>query len=421
MPKSVSDSESIRVEIAAFVRHYPDRFREAGAWLDREYSVAKCLERDLAFYPENYSRELPSLESWKSKILRLRRAVSGLLDDAPYTDKANPRVPPSLNPYYYRVLLVEWLCVDPEAFTLKPPLTEFQDMACGKLPHDLMHCTTVSFDSEVWRRLCRGSLKVVRRAVDSSRFTARWSHLFHLSDAAPVPARLEGDAMTTQQNQEWAAKFGKLRSQIKANQLGLPDEVWASKDEPSSRCGGFDLDGVLKGPGPRVPGKAGKAALAAAFFDVVTEGEGIEPMGLWHDQIEREPDEREPKEREPKDKLAAAVFHAMMDRVRQGRGLPLTVLEQCLSSLVSSADHEAEPPSVEFGIDPYDEFKSAQWFTLNTKVSASRLRKAANPKRKTKHVRKKILDGVDCYSRSDAVRWWPKDMPALGISAPDRE
>ena len=166
MPKTVSDSESMRVEIVDFVRHYPDRFREAGVWLDREYSVAQCLERDLAFYPENYSGELPTLESWQSKILRLRSAVRDLLADAPYADKANPRVPPSLDPYHYRVLLVEWLCVDPESFTLKPPLTEFQDLACGKLPHDLMHCTTDSFDSEAWRKLCRGSLKVVRCAVD---------------------------------------------------------------------------------------------------------------------------------------------------------------------------------------------------------------------------------------------------------------
>lgn len=230
---------------------------------------------------------------------------------------------------------------------------------------------------------------------------------FHLWVATPYRPN-KGDAMTKQQREEWAAKFGKLRSQILNDQLGLPDEKWAAKGKPSSRCGGFDLDGGLHGPGPRVPGKAGWAALAAAFHDVVTEREGIEPLGLWHDQIEDEP-----KEREPKDMLAAVSFHAMMARVRQGCGLPLTVLEQCLSSLVSVTDHETESLLVEVGENPNDDFQSAQWFTLNTKVSASKLRHAANPKRKTKHVRKKILDGVACYSMSDATRWWEKDMRAM--------
>ncbi len=172
--------------------------------------------------------------------------------------------------------------------------------------------------------------------------------VFHLWGATPYRPN-KGEAMSKQQNEEFAAKFGKLRSQIKADQLGLPDEVWAAKDKPSSRHGGFDLDSVLCGPGPRVPGKAGRAALAAAFHDVVTEGEGIEPLGLWHDVSGPEPHEDELGERgldedELKELLAAASFHAMLDRVRQGGGLPLTVLEECLSSCVSATDHEAKQP-----------------------------------------------------------------------------
>ena len=59
-----------------------------------------------------------------------------------------------------------------------------------------------------------------------------------------------------------------------------------------------------------------------------------------------------------------------------------------------------------------DDFQSGQWFTLNTKIPPARLRAAAavGPKRKGKRVRSKVIDGVKCYSLSDARRWWPTDM-----------
>lgn len=57
-----------------------------------------------------------------------------------------------------------------------------------------------------------------------------------------------------------------------------------------------------------------------------------------------------------------------------------------------------------------EEYQSAQWFSLNTKIPPARLRQAANPDRKTKHVRKQIIDGVECYSVDDARYWWPSDM-----------
>lgn len=61
--------------------------------------------------------------------------------------------------------------------------------------------------------------------------------------------------------------------------------------------------------------------------------------------------------------------------------------------------------------DDYDvDFRSGQWFTLNTRIRTGRLRQAANPKRKTKRVQTKTIDGVKCYSVSDARRWWPSDM-----------
>lgn len=55
-------------------------------------------------------------------------------------------------------------------------------------------------------------------------------------------------------------------------------------------------------------------------------------------------------------------------------------------------------------------YESAQWFALNTNVPTSRLRHAASPKRKTKRVRSKDIDGVVCYSVADVQRWWSGDM-----------
>jgi hypothetical protein len=59
---------------------------------------------------------------------------------------------------------------------------------------------------------------------------------------------------------------------------------------------------------------------------------------------------------------------------------------------------------------PDHDFKSGSWFAVHTAVPLSRLRHAASPKRKSKRVRKKTIDGVECYSVSDAQRWWPENM-----------
>lgn len=56
------------------------------------------------------------------------------------------------------------------------------------------------------------------------------------------------------------------------------------------------------------------------------------------------------------------------------------------------------------------EYQSAQWFTLNTHVPTPRLRMAARPGRKSKHVRTKVIDGVTCYLVTDVRQWWSQDM-----------
>lgn len=66
-----------------------------------------------------------------------------------------------------------------------------------------------------------------------------------------------------------------------------------------------------------------------------------------------------------------------------------------------------------------EQYKSAHWFTLNTKIPSSRLRMAAG--RKGKRVRTEVIDGVVCYSLADAQRWWPEDMSKVSISATGRQ
>lgn len=62
-----------------------------------------------------------------------------------------------------------------------------------------------------------------------------------------------------------------------------------------------------------------------------------------------------------------------------------------------------------------DDFRSGEWFKRNTDVPPSRLRMAAQ--RQSKRVRKRKIDGVVCYSESDAKRWWPSDMTKPSIGA----
>ena len=43
---------------------------------------------------------------------------------------------------------------------------------------------------------------------------------------------------------------------------------------------------------------------------------------------------------------------------------------------------------------------------------ADRIRKAAQPSRKTKRVRTKTVDGVKLYCDADIRQWWPNDLPS---------
>lgn len=61
-----------------------------------------------------------------------------------------------------------------------------------------------------------------------------------------------------------------------------------------------------------------------------------------------------------------------------------------------------------FGASDDGDYQPGAWFG---KSITARLRQAAQPGRKTKRVRSRMIDGVKCYHVGDARRWWPDDVP----------
>lgn len=64
----------------------------------------------------------------------------------------------------------------------------------------------------------------------------------------------------------------------------------------------------------------------------------------------------------------------------------------------------------ELNSDDGVDFRPARWFTANTDLDPDKLRHAVGPKRGSKRVRKRTVDGVVEYSAADARRWWPEQM-----------
>jgi len=143
------------------VRNFPDIFREAGEWLDKEYSAEKCFKCDLANYDKHYPGDFPTVDSWESKILRLRTVAWDLLEGRPENKRELPTPE-----YALRLVLVDWLFTDPKTDKLKIQITKFQDLTYRNLPHDLMRCTTDSICyTDEWRKLFEQSLVVVRQHI----------------------------------------------------------------------------------------------------------------------------------------------------------------------------------------------------------------------------------------------------------------
>ena len=146
-------------DVRNLVRTEPDKFCDAGKWLDHNHSFIRRAARDRRFYRKNNALDHFDAERWQSKNLRLRVAVTDLLEVA----QANAILLPTVDTAY-RVLLICWLLTDPEADDFKPELTKFQDWSVGEASHDLMQlCSdTVIPAWERWWVLCRRSWQVVQ-------------------------------------------------------------------------------------------------------------------------------------------------------------------------------------------------------------------------------------------------------------------
>ena len=87
--------------------------------------------------------------------------------------------------------------------------------------------------------------------------------------------------------------------------------------------------------------------------------------------------------------------------------LQLTSLENLVREHLVGINAK-KPKTVLRNGETMEDFAPASWFTQNTKVTAGRLRHAA--RRKSKNVRKIIVDGPPLYSKRDATKWWANDM-----------
>ncbi len=103
------------------------------------------------------------------------------------------------------------------------------------------------------------------------------------------------------------------------------------------------------------------------------------------------------------------------------RALPPEAAEEMLEDVIKWAKREATgrgeslcdqgplgPHAQNSAIKDHDEYRPAAWF--KNKIAA-RLRMAASPKRKSKRVATREIDGVRCYRVLDVRQWWPKDVP----------
>lgn len=89
------------------------------------------------------------------------------------------------------------------------------------------------------------------------------------------------------------------------------------------------------------------------------------------------------------------------------------ILENEMADAEQRLEHMAEVMKVlpvKHSKSNSDEYRSAQWFTINTNIPVARLRQATSTKRKAKHVKTKQIDGVICYSVEDVKQWWPQDI-----------
>lgn len=121
--------------------------------------------------------------------------------------------------------------------------------------------------------------------------------------------------------------------------------------------------------------------------------EGIDAFRAWDECFDPMSD---PKRRRDAGKPSANALY--LDRKR---------IASHLSRYVGVIQANASPAST--AQDNESDYAPGEWFTLYTNIPTARLRQAASPKRKSKRVGIKMIDGRPWYCKKDASRWWPDD------------
>lgn len=81
---------------------------------------------------------------------------------------------------------------------------------------------------------------------------------------------------------------------------------------------------------------------------------------------------------------------------------------ECARALAAAPDAEDIAPVDGAASSDQQEWQPLAWFPQTMR---SRIRKAAGPRRKTKRVGTKTMDGVKFYSAKAARRYWARDLP----------
>ncbi len=117
------------------------------------------------------------------------------------------------------------------------------------------------------------------------------------------------------------------------------------------------------------------------------------------------------------DGIRALIGPDKLVTVRANKALIHLATKAVASNAALLDNLDVPPPGAFASVEPlaertpaqdHGEYRPASWFR---KGASSWLRKAASPKRKNKHVRKRIDDGVVVYCVADVGKWRPNLLP----------
>lgn len=133
-------------DICDLVETEPERFFEAGKWLDHYYSPKQCAASGNGF---NADRQ-------QSKFKCLRVAHGDLLASW-ITSKRDQLATATAN----NIVYLHWLFIAKNTDTFKPKIGSLQDISTEQVPHEYMRMGIDEFTTEEWYHLChKASVKI---------------------------------------------------------------------------------------------------------------------------------------------------------------------------------------------------------------------------------------------------------------------